>query len=167
MNLIAAVDENWAIGYGNSLLVKIPEDQKRFREITTDKVVVLGRRTLAGFPNGLPLQGRTNIILSKNPDFDVRGAIIVRSTEELFEKLKEYNSGDIFIVGGGKVYELMCDYCDTAYITKLCYKYQADTHFPNLDLKDNWEMTSESDEMTYFSIEYNYVTYKNKSPKLL
>ena len=164
MNLIAAVDENWAIGNGDSLLVRIPEDQKRFRQITTGKVVVLGRKTLAGFPNGLPLKERTNIVLSRNPDFDVRGAIVVRSKEELLEKLKEYNSDDIFIIGGGMIYEMMCDYCDTAYITKLNYKYQADTYFPNLDEKDNWEIVSEDEEMTYFSIEYNYVTYKNKCP---
>ena len=167
MNLIAAVDANWAIGHQDRLLVRIPEDQKNFRKITTGKVVVLGRRTLAGFPNGLPLKERENIILSRNPNFEVRGADVVRSKEELLEKLKGYNSDDIYIIGGGMIYEMMCDYCDTAIITKLNYKYQADTYFPNLDLKDNWEMIEEGEEMTYFSIEYNYVTYKNKSPKSL
>lgn len=167
MNLIAVVDNNWAIGNAGSLLVKIPEDQKRFRNLTTGKVIVLGRKTLAGFPNGIPLAERTNVVLSGNPNFNVRGAEIVNSVEAIFEKLKEYNSDDIFVVGGGMIFEMLYDYCDTAYITKLNYKYQADTYFPNLDLNGNWEVVEESDEMTYFSIEYNYVTYKNKCPKLL
>ena len=167
MNLIAVVDNNWAIGNAGSLLVKIPEDQKRFRNLTTGKAIVLGRKTLAGFPNGIPLAERTNVVLSGNPNFNVRGAEIVNSVDALFEKLKEYNSDDIFVVGGGMIFEMLYDYCDTAYITKLNYKYQADTYFPNLDLNENWEVVEESDEMTYFSIEYNYVTYKNKCPKLL
>ena len=167
MNLIAVVDNNWAIGNAGSLLVKIPEDQKRFRNLTTGKAIVLGRKTLAGFPNGIPLAERINVVLSGNPNFNVRGAEIVNSVDALFEKLKEYNSDDIFVVGGGMIFEMLYDYCDTAYITKLNYKYQADTYFPNLDLKENWEVVEESDEMTYFSIEYNYVTYKNKCPKLL
>ncbi len=167
MNLIAAVDANWAIGHSGSLLVRIPEDQKRFRQMTTGKAVVLGRKTLATFPNQIPLSERINVILSGNPNFNPRGAVIVNSVEQLFEKLKEYNSEDIFVVGGGMMYEMLYEYCDTAYITKLNYKYQADTYFPNLDLKENWELVDESEEMTYFSIEYNYVTYKNKCPKLL
>ena len=83
MNLIVAVDKNWAIGMSNKLLVTIPNDQKHFREETLGKVVVLGRKTLATFPSGLPLQGRTNIILTTNPDFKAKDAIIVHSEEEL------------------------------------------------------------------------------------
>lgn len=167
MKLIAAVDRCWGIGLKDNLLVRIPEDHKRFRQITTGNVVILGRKTLAGFPNGLPLTDRTNIVVSRNEDFSVRGAEVVHSKEELLEKLKEYDSDSIYIIGGGSIYEMLCDYCDTAYITKLNYRYQADTFFPNLDKKDNWEIVDESDEQTYFSIEYNYVTYRNNSPKPL
>ena len=70
MNLIVAVDENWAIGYKNELLIRIPADMKMFRQETTGKVVVLGRKTLETFPQGLPLKNRTNIILSTNKDFN-------------------------------------------------------------------------------------------------
>ena len=119
MKLIAAVDKNWAIGHKDSLLVSIPEDQKRFRSITTGHTVVLGRKTLAGFPNGLPLKNRTNIILSANPEFSVRGdnAYIVRSEQELFTKLKELDSDDVYIIGGGTLYKMMEPYCDEAIIT--------------------------------------------------
>ena len=167
MKLIAAVDRCWGIGLKDNLLVRIPEDHKRFRQITTGNVVVLGRKTLAGFPNGLPLTDRTNIVVSRNEDFSVRGADVVHSKEELLEKLKGYDSDSIYIIGGGSIYEMLFDYCDTAYITKLNYRYQADTFFPALDKKENWEIVDESDEQTYFSIEYNYVTYRNNSPKPL
>ena len=83
MNLIAAVDKNWGIGRKNELLVRIPADQKFFRETTTGKVVVMGRKTLESFPNGLPLKNRTNIVLTHDESYRVPGAVIVHSMEEL------------------------------------------------------------------------------------
>ncbi len=162
MNLIAAVDLRWAIGSKNNLLVRIPEDQKMFRKLTTGHVVVLGRRTLDGFPGGRPLKERTNIILSRNPEFSAGDAIVVPSKEALFEKLKNYSSDEIYVIGGGKVYEMLEPYCDTAYITRIEYKYDADTWFPDLDRKENWEIAEESEEQSYFSLTYRYVTYKNR-----
>ena len=88
MNLIAAVDKNWAIGKNNELLVSIPNDMKMFRQMTTGKVVVMGRKTLESFPNGLPLKNRVNIVLTKNQNYQVKGAIIVHSVEEVLEELK-------------------------------------------------------------------------------
>ena len=64
MNLIAAVDKNWGIGLNNALLVRIPDDMKRFRQITTGNVVVMGRKTLESFPGGQPLKNRTNIVIT-------------------------------------------------------------------------------------------------------
>ena len=81
MNIIVAVDNNWAIGNKGELLISIPNDQKQFREETMGKVVVLGRKTLATFPQGMPLQGRTNIILSKDKNYKVKGALVVHSIE--------------------------------------------------------------------------------------
>ena len=82
MNLIAAVDRNWAIGYKNQLLVRIPEDQKWFRESTTGKVVIMGRKTLESFPNGRPLKNRTNIVITTDKSYQVSDAIVVHSIEE-------------------------------------------------------------------------------------
>ncbi|MDD6306792.1 MAG: dihydrofolate reductase, partial [Clostridiales bacterium] len=90
MNLIVAVDKNWAIGKNNELLVRIPADQKFFRETTTGKVVVMGRKTLESFPNGLPLKKRTNIVLTHDKNYKVPDAIIVHTMEELHEELKKY-----------------------------------------------------------------------------
>lgn len=72
MNIIAAVDSNWAIGYRNDLLVRIPNDQKWFQKVTTGKVVVMGRKTLESFPNGIPLKNRTNIVLTNDRSLKVR-----------------------------------------------------------------------------------------------
>lgn len=167
MNLIAAVDNNWAIGFKDKLLVRIPEDQKNFQRITMGHTVVLGRRTLAGFPNGLPLRGRRNIILSHREDFTAKDATIAHSQEELFEILRGIDSDDIYVIGGGIVYNMLEPYADTAYITKINYKYQADTYFPNLDEKEGWELVETSEEHTCFSMEYFFTTYRNNSPKKL
>ena len=100
MNLIAAVDKNWAIGYQNKLLTSIPEDMKFFRQTTTGKVVVMGRKTLESFPGKKPLKNRTNIVLTKNPSYQAEGAIVVHNEDELREELKKYDSEDIFVIGG-------------------------------------------------------------------
>ena len=92
MNLIVAVDKNWAIGNKGKLLVSIPSDMKFFREETSGegKVVILGRKTLETFPGGRPLPKRLNVILTKNPDFKVDGAVVVHSVEEALEAVKDY-----------------------------------------------------------------------------
>ncbi len=160
MNLIAAVDSNWAIGKNNQLLVRIPADQKFFREMTTGKVVVMGRKTLESFPNGKPLKDRVNIVLTHNKDYDGKGALVVNSVQELHEELKKYPSEDIFIIGGQKIYELLVDECDVAHITKINFEYDADAYFPNLDEKPEWQITGDSEEQTYFDMEYYFYRYE-------
>ena len=162
MKCIVSADENWGIGLKNELLVHIPEDMKNFRRLTIGKVVVLGRKTLETFPNGRPLSGRTNIIMSRNEDYKVEDAIIAHSEDELMEILKQYNSDEVFVIGGGKIYNMLLPYCDEAIVTRLDYAYEADTHFPDLDADDNWVVAEESDEMIYFDITYRYVTYRRK-----
>ncbi len=162
MNVIAAVDKNWAIGKNNELLVRIPADQKFFREMTTGKVVVMGRKTLESFPNGLPLKNRTNIVLTHNPQYQVPGAIIVHTLEELYEELKNYRSEDIFVIGGETIYRQLLAECDTAHVTKIDFSFDADTYFPNLDEMPEWEITADSEEQTYFDLEYYFYKYEKK-----
>ena len=164
MDLIVAVDNNWAIGNQGDLLVSIPEDHKFFRQTTMGNVVVLGRKTLAGFPNGLSLAGRDNIILSSNPEYTVRGGTVVHSKEELFRELKKYEDKEIFVIGGGQIYEMLLPYCRYAHVTKIDYDYAADTYFPNLDKLENWELVADSEEHTYFDLEFYFHKYENKNP---
>ena len=160
MNLIAAVDENWAIGNKGQLLVRIPADHRMFRQETLDKVVVYGRKTLETFPMAQPLDRRVNIVLSTNPAYKVRNATVVHSIEELLEELKNYPSEDVYIIGGESIYRQMLPYCDTAHITKIDYAYEADAYFPNLDQDPEWEVTADSDEQTYFDLTYAFVRYE-------
>lgn len=162
MNLIACVDNNWAIGKKNQLLVKIPADMKFFRETTTGKVVVMGRKTLESFPNGQPLKNRTNIVLTRDKSYQVKDAIIVYSMDELHEELKKYPSEDIFIIGGESIYRQMVDACDVAHITKVDYAYDADAYFPNLDEKPEWQITQDSEEQTYFDLIFHFYKYEKK-----
>lgn len=168
MNLIAAVDKNWAIGCKNKLLVSIPADMKFFRETTTGKVVVMGRKTLESFPNGQPLKKRVNIVLKKrvnivlthDKNFKAGDAIIVHSMEELREELKKYPSEDIYVIGGETIYKQLLDDCDVAHITKIDYAFEADAYFPNLDEMPEWKITQDSEEQTYFDLEYYFYKYE-------
>ena len=162
MNLIVAVDQNWGIGKDNNLLVSIPADMKMFRQETTGKVVILGRKTLSTFPGGLPLKNRTNIILTKNKDFKVKDAIVVNSIEELLEEIKKYPAEDVYCIGGDSVYHQLLPYCDVAHITKIEFAYEADRFFPNLDEMPEWEITAQSEEHTYFDLDYSFVKYERK-----
>lgn len=162
MNLIVAVDKNWGIGKNNKLLVSIPSDMKFFRQETSGKVVVMGRKTLESFPNGLPLKNRTNIVLTTDRSYQVKDAIIVHDIPELLEELKNYEDDQIYVIGGGSVYEEMLPYCHVAHVTKIDHAFDADTHFPNLDENEEWEVTASSDEQTYFDLEYAFVKYERR-----
>ena len=159
MNLIAAVDRNWAIGNKGQLLVRIPGDHRMFRQETLGKVIVYGRKTLATFPMAQPLDRRVNIVMSTNPDYKVKNATVVHSIEELLEVVSAYPSQDVYIIGGESIYRQLLPYCDTAHITKVDYAYEADAYFPNLDKDPEWEVTADSDEQTYFDIAYTFVRY--------
>ena len=91
MKIIVAADKNWGIGKDNKLLVSIPADMKMFRQETTGKVCVMGRKNLESFPGGLPLKNRTNIVLTRNENYKVKDAIIVHSIEELMEEVRDHD----------------------------------------------------------------------------
>jgi len=163
MNIIVAVDRNWAIGYKNKLLNSIPDDMKFFRETTTGNVVVMGRKTLESFPGGRPLKDRTNIVLTSNADYDGKGAIICTSMDELLEELKKYDSDKIYVIGGESIYRALLKHCDVAHVTYMDYEYQADTWFPNLEEDDEWLMAADSGELTYYDLPYEFRLYVRKS----
>ncbi|MCR5625913.1 MAG: dihydrofolate reductase [Lachnospiraceae bacterium] len=162
MKLIAAVDTNWAIGNKNALLVRIPADQKFFRNETTGKTIIMGRKTLESFPGGVPLPNRKNIVLSHDTSYTVKGASVVHSLDELRELIKDENTDDVYCIGGGSVYKALLDDCDTALITMIDKEFEADTHIPSLEKDDEWELTEESEEQTYFDLVYYFRTYKRK-----
>lgn len=162
MNLIAAVDDHWGIGNRGELLVSIPRDKKYFQEMTMGGVVLGGRKTMEGLPGGTTLKGRTNVILTRKPDYRYSDAIIVHSVQEALEELKKYPEEQVYIIGGEQIYRQFLPYCDKAYITKIDYTYQADAFFPNLDQDPEWELTHDSEEQTYYDLVYYFLQYQRK-----
>lgn len=162
MQMIAAVDKNWGIGRKGKLLVSIPQDMKLFRNETMGHVIVMGRKTLESFPGQKPLPGRTNVVLTRDASYEVKGAVVVHSESELQEVLAGYESDDIYVIGGEQIYRLLLPLCDTAHITKIDHAYEADAFFPNLDNDPAWEISAASEEQTYFDLEYRFLCYRRK-----
>ncbi len=169
MKLVVAVDKEWGIGNKGELLAHIRADLKYFQSLTKGNVVILGSKTLSTFPGGKVLKNRENIVLSRNFEYSPEGAIMVRSLDELFEKLKEYDSDNVFVIGGGMIYSQLLPYCDTAYVTKFDKSYEKDAFFPNLDENPDWELVSvgepqfsDPDTDSEPNLAFSFCTYKRK-----
>lgn len=159
MNAIVVVDKNWAIGKNGGLLVHLPGDLKYYREKTIGNVIVVGRKTLESFPGGKPLPGRTNIVITRNPDYEAEGCICCRSKEEVLEKIKAYDDEKVFIAGGSEVYRQFLDECDTFYVTKIHGAFEADRYFPDLD-KAGYRITWEGPVQEERGISYQFLKYE-------
>lgn len=160
MRAILNADRNWGIGFQNRLLVHIPSDMRFFREKTTGNVVVMGRKTLESLPGGRPLADRDNIVVSRDPALKVKGAAVVHSVEELQQLLADMDTDRVYVIGGAEMYRLLLPYCDTVYVTRVDYAYQADAFFPDLDAMPEWELVEESEEQTCHDMEFTFRTYK-------
>ena len=164
MNCIVNVAEDWGIGCENQLLVAISADLKRFRQLTTGKAVILGRKTLATFPGGRPLKNRTNLVLSSSPTLKIEGATVLHSLDELLAECRKYPPEDLCVIGGASIYELLLPYCTTAQITKTFVHPKADRYFPDLDKLENWCVSQISEPMEEDGIQFQYFDYVNRSP---
>ncbi|GAA0126440.1 MULTISPECIES: dihydrofolate reductase [Clostridium] len=163
MNIIVAVDENYGIGCKGNLLVNIREDLKFFKDTTIGKVVVMGRKTRESLPNMEPLKDRVNIVITKQKGYKADGFFIVNSLEELFLTLKNYNSDDIFCIGGESIYSLLAPYCNYAYVTKIHEKYNSDKNFFDIDNNKNWKLIKKEKAMMSKenNIKFNFNIYEN------
>ncbi len=166
MIMIGAVDANWAIGYRKDMLIHLPLDLKRFRELTTGNIIIIGRKTLESFPQGKPLKDRVNIVITSDREYNVPGAVVVHSIEEAVTKAEEIavkNSMSIFVAGGGQIYEQMEKYCTEALVTYMYHEFEkCDTYFPNLDDNSEWELVSVTDLQEFDDIKYEYRLYKRE-----
>lgn len=159
MKLIVAVDRNWAIGNEGKLLASIPEDMKFFRTTTTGNVVVMGRKTLESFPGKRPLKNRVNIVLTRDEGYTADGAVIVHDIEELLAKIKDYSDKDIYVIGGGTIYDQLLRYCDTALVTYIDDEFKADTYFPDLDKDESWKMADSGERKEHEGTVYYFRRY--------
>ena len=159
MKMIVCVSENYGIGNNGELLFSLPPDMKFFRETTMGKIVVMGRGTLDSFPGGKPLKNRTNIVLTREKEFNREGAVAFNSKEAVLEYLKQFNSDDIYIIGGAQIYELMRSECDEALVTKVQKPMDCDAFFFNIDSDSEWSLLSESECMEYEGLKFTFCKY--------
>ena len=164
MYAIAAVDQNWGIGRDNALLFHISADMKRFRALTLNGTVILGRKTLDTFPGGRPLPKRRNIVISHQTDLEIEGAELVGSLEEALKAAGDLEDDHLWVIGGGSVYTALLSRCRRVYLTKVdAAAPEADTFFPNLDKLPGWEVECVSDPVEENGLTYQFVDYINKN----
>lgn len=129
ISIIVAIAKNRAIGKDNKLLWHIPNDLRRFKEITTGHTVIMGRKTHESI--GKPLPNRTNIIITRNNDYKADGCIICKSLEDAIKFSKERQESEAFIIGGGEIYNQAINLADKLYLTLVEGDFEADTYFPD------------------------------------
>lgn len=174
---IAAVDENWGIGYNGELLERIPEDLKRFKELTENEIVIMGRKTQDSFPDK-KLSNRINIVLTKQDLDDEDGVLYtdflgleyMLSFHEIykygydrwqsFTDKKMPSLKDMYVIGGASVYKQLLPECDKIYLTKIYKTHEnVDTYFPEVN-EAEWEVEWESEIKEYNGIKYQFINYK-------
>ena len=162
ISAIVAVDANWGIGFNGELLERIPEDMKHFKELTMDNIVIMGRKTWDSLPG--VLRHRINIVISSKLWLDGSVAYTT-SMEYVQDTLNQLRTGaaycdkDIFIIGGGSIYEQLLPYCDRVYLTKIHKSHEnIDTYFP-IDLNE-WRLIEASETREYNLIPYTFLTYE-------
>ena len=161
MNLIVSADNNWGIGCNNELLYRIPADMKFFKQMTIDKIVIMGRNTMLSLPNLKPLKNRVNIVVTSKKDLKVDGFIFCSNVAEVLNYIKKFKDDEIFIIGGECVYKEFLPYCKYAYVTRVNASKKADKFFPNLDQLKNWKLVDKSEPQNCEGVEYYYCKYNN------
>lgn len=163
MDLIVAADKKWGIGRDNGLLASLPTDMKYFKEHTTGKVVVMGRKTLESLPGKRGLPKRVNYVLTSNPEYEAERCIVVNSEDELWEAISEYEPHDVMLIGGATLYSKYYKLCDRLYVTKMDADLGADAFIPDFDADPDYVMISESEPITENGITFRFTVYERKS----
>jgi dihydrofolate reductase len=135
--IVAAGDGNNAIGFKGRIPWHLPADLKKFKELTLDHPVVMGQKTFASL--GRPLPGRTNIVITGDPNYRADGCRVVHSFEEALDAAG--NENEVFVIGGGQIYRLAFPKAQKIYLTKVHGTFEGDTFFPKVS-KDEWQLTS-------------------------
>jgi len=158
VSIIAALGKNRVLGKDNELLWRIPDDLKRFKELTTGHPIIMGSKTYESI--GKPLPNRTNIVLTKDSDYEAPGTIVVHSLEEAFEKAE---NEEIFVIGGGQIYALALPYADKLYLTLIDDKKEGDTFFPDYSA---FTKKTPVEERVFEEINYSWVNFERENNPL-
>ena len=144
ISLIAAVSENNVIGKNNDLPWHLPADMKYFRDTTMGHCVIMGRKNYDSIPlKYRPLEGRTNIVVTRQKNFKAEGCIVVNSVEDAMTEAKKKNETEVFIIGGADIYMQTIDVADKLYITHINHTFEGDAFFPKID-SDRWKKTMQT-----------------------
>ncbi len=156
MEAIVAVYSDWGIGSEGTQPIVVPEDRRRFAEITRGATLIVGSKTLLDFPGGKPLKGRRNLLLTRQ-DGEVEGAEIVHTPDEALSACE--GDGRVFVVGGATVYMSMFPYLERIYVTKIGATPRSDAYFPNLDSLPEWTQ-SESERFSSGGMDCEFCVYE-------
>lgn len=160
LTIIAAIAENNALGKDNQLIWHLPADLRRFKKVTQGHAVIMGRKTFESL--GKPLPNRTNIIITKQKDYQKEDCIVVNSLEEALQCAKDDNP---FILGGAQIYRQALDFADVLDLTIVHHEFDADAYFPEID-KNTWTEVSREhhlkDEQNPY--DYSFVKYEKSEP---
>ena len=138
ISFLWAEDQNGLIGKENDLPWRLPADLKYFKDTTMGHPIVMGRKTYESI--GRPLPGRTNIILTRDPEYQAEGCLVFHSKDSLLQWIEAYGS-EVFITGGSDIFRLFLGEVDRLYVTKICASFEGDTYFPKIDW-ESWELIS-------------------------
>lgn len=142
ISLIVAAGLNNEIGKNNTLIWHLPADMKFFKEKTTGHCIITGRKNYESIPLKFrPLPNRTNIVITRQANYDAPGAIVVDSLEAGINKAKTISDGEIFIIGGGDIFKQSLHLVDTIYLTRIDHSFEADVFFPEINWKE-WKEVS-------------------------
>ncbi|MCL3779844.1 dihydrofolate reductase [Prolixibacteraceae bacterium JC049] len=158
ISIIVAVAKNFAIGKDNDLLFYLPNDLKRFKQITTGYPVIMGRNTLLSLPKW-PLPNRTNIVIT-DKDETFEGCVVVNSIEAAVEAVKDEK--EAFVMGGGMIYRQFFERAKKLYLTYVDKEFDADTFFPEIDFKEWDEEYREDHEDEKNKFKYSYLNLVRK-----
>ncbi|MDO5665659.1 MAG: dihydrofolate reductase [Bacteroidia bacterium] len=153
VSIIVAIDENNAIGRAGDLLCHLPNDLKHFKNVTSGHTVVMGRRTYESLPKGA-LPNRVNIVVTSDKKENYPNCVVVRSLDEAFEKAPD--DKEIFIIGGGQLYNSSLNLIDKLYLTRIHHTFEdADTFFPEIDFKE-WKLLEKEEHKADEKHKYDY-----------
>ncbi len=161
ISIIVAIDSHYGIGLNNQLLCYLPDDLKKFKQITTGHTIIMGRKTYESLPNGA-LPNRRNIVISSNQELNLPSCEIATSIENAIQLCK--NESEIFIIGGASIYQQAIDIANTIYLTRIHYHFQADTFFPKFK-NENWLKKSEEfhSKDDKHSVDFSFEKWVKKS----
>jgi len=157
LSVIVAVANNNVIGHNNTLPWHLPEDLKRFRALTTGHHIIMGRKTYESLGRLLP--GRTTVIVTRNPDYRVEGALIADSLETAIA-LSQHDE-EAFLIGGAELYQHGIELANKLYVTEIALEVEGDAHFPALDM-NQWQEVAREAHVSEKGLAFNYVTYIRK-----